>query len=980
MESYNKEYFLKRWDDTVKSSPDRVALVDPTHPEGYTRKDVDTLSSKVCTYLKKNGIGANTFVMIYMSRTIDVFVAALGVFKAGGVFTIMEDHYPRERVEFIKQASNCKLEINDEVFADAIKEEPATEYVISDLHAPAFAVFTSGSTGNPKGVLHEYGNLGHMMDSIIVPYDGEEMRFALVAPLNFVASMLIFSYFLKEELFGIHVLPYDIVKNPKKLVEYIITKKTEYTFVSPSMMRASNNLIGLPLKAIFTGSEAATNVYNPSTPVINVYCMSETGFCTTQFTIDKPYQNCPVGKCESGVHKILLIKEDGTEITEVGVEGEICVENPYVRGYIGMPEETAKVFKDGYCHTNDLGKFDENGNLVYIGRSNDMIKINGNRVEPGEIEAVAKEAMGVSWCAAKGFSGASTYIALYYKDDINITEDEIRARMEKKLPYYMIPAYFVKIDEIPLTQTGKFNRKALPQPSQELNFAEYVAPTNEIEELLCNTFAKVLNVEKIGINDDFYQLGGDSLKSMQVIATVDSDFLTADDLFKGRTPKGTAELYKENEANSRGASWTDTEIDARKAVYELTGVEMKYVEEMLREKGKIGANLSRLVSFPTTLGAEKIADAMNKMINNRPIWGTVFFYDENNNLKQKYDESKLPKVEVEKMSEAEFDSIKGSLLPVFEPINSIMAVARVIETEAKIYVFMGMSHAKVDGYGERVFWNDIFAAYQGKELVLDSYYSCLLDARKNKESDKYNEAKTYFDEQYGNTEWLRALPTDKRGDDLTRAFNIDALPFAISDVEAAEKRLGASRNVIFAAITLATLANITKNTKVMLNWTYQDRSGRMKENAGGLTMKRLPIAIDVMVLPTFAAVLDSIKSQTIGGMSHSSYEWVCENEDGLNNDVMSFVYQPLSIMETGSLKAVGAQIVQGVIPNPGTARKFAVMVLEQEDGLKGTVNYMKGYYSEEKIKDFFDKFAIISKNIITNEKAGSLTALDIAQM
>lgn len=976
MENYNRQYFLERWVDSVKRSPDSRMLIDSDGQRQYTRKEVDEMSGRVYRYLKEHQVGTNDFVMIYMPRTVDIFVAALGVLKAGAYFTIMEDHYPRERVEMIMHAANCKMELNAAAFAEATTLETEADYVKSDLHTPAFAVFTSGSTGNPKGIIHEYGNIGHIMDSVVYPDCEGIKEFALIAPTNFVATILLFMVALKDETIDVQLLQYDIVKNPKRLAEYIVTKGVTHIFVSPSMMRAANNLIGLPLKLIITGSEAATDVYNPDTPVMNFYCMSETGFCVSQFLIDKPYKNCPVGKSETGVHEIFLIREDGTKIEGKDEIGEICVENPYVRGYVGLPEETKRAFVNGVFHTNDLGRFDENGNLVYMGRANDMIKINGNRIEPAEIEAAFKEILHVNWCAAKGFVTSSSYICLYYKDDITFDEDEVRRRMEEKLPYYMIPSYFMKIDDIPLTQTGKFDRKALPQPSAELQLEEYVAPANAAEEKLCNVFAGVLGIERVGINDDFYRLGGDSLKSVQVIAEIDSDFLTAEDLFKGRTAKKTAEIWTENEKAAAGTAWEEGEAEARKGSYPLFGVEKKYVEEIISEGGKLGANISRLISFPLALNAEKICAAMNQMLHHRPVWGTYYYYDEQNHLMQRYDEALIPTVRVEKMTEAEFDSIKRSLLPAFAPTDNIMGVARVIETESRIYALIGMSHAKIDGYSARMFWNDMLLAYRGAELSRDSYYSCLLAAERNEAEGKTATARAYFDGKYGKVDWLRCLPGDKDDADHERVFALKPLPFTITEVEQAEKRLETSRNAIFAAVTLIAVAKMAQNFRPMLNWTYQDRSGRMKENACGLLMKRLPIAMDLAKMQNLKEGLQNIREQILEGMAHSEAEWICENETGLTDDVLSFVYQPADMMDTSTFEAIGAHIVDGVLPNPGTARRCAVMVVEKGSKLISTVNYMKGLYSEEYIERFSEIFSAVAAKVITDEKGLSLGADD----
>ncbi|MCR4612077.1 MAG: hypothetical protein K5644_09290, partial [Lachnospiraceae bacterium] len=611
-----------------------------------------------------------------------------------------------------------------------------------------------------------------------------------------------------------------------------------------------------------------------------------------------------------------------------------------------------------------LGRFDENGNLVYVGRANDMVKINGNRIEPAEIEAVGKEVLGIDWCAAKGFVEQNSYIALYYKEDITFDEEEVRKKMEEKLPYYMIPTYFIKIDEVPLTATGKFNRKALPKPAAKVNFAEYVAPTNEMEEKLCNAFAKVLNLQRVGINDDFYQLGGDSLTSMQVMGEINSDYLTAEDLFKGRTAAKTAELYYENEKESGGTPWTETEMDSRKKEFELTGVQKSYVEEMLREEGKLSADISRLIELPLAIGAEKICAGMNMMVRNRPIWGTVFFKNDEGKLMQKFDESKVPTVQVEKMTQEEFEKIKHDLVPVYEPFDNILGSARVIETEEHIYAFISMSHAKVDGFAARKFFGDILDLYRGKELELDSYYSVLEKNRKDKMSSGYEEAKGYNDDRYGKDDWLRCLPGDGDGVDHKRAFDGRPLSFTIEDIEKAETRLGASRNEIFAAITLVAISKMTGNLKPMINWTYQDRGDKMKQNACGLVMKRLPIAVNMMSMTDIDEGLKNIKDQIYKGMAYSSYEWVCENENDLTDDVMSFVYQPYGIMNTEAFSAIGARLVEDALPRIGTARRCAFMVVEQKDNVIGLVNYMEGFYSKEYIDKFHGIYNAVASEVI----------------
>ena len=966
------------WKERSAAAPDAVFLTDEQNPQGYTMAQTDELSGRVYAYLKKKGIGKEDFVLICMPRGAAVFISVIGVLKSGAAFTIMEDHYPRERIEYIKRDSNCKLEINGEVWAEMMLEEPLSGFEKTELHDSAFAVYTSGSTGNPKGVLHEYGNINRMMFCVDFQKAKDDVfRFALIAPLNFVASLIAFFAIVNGVADSIHVLPYSIVKNPRRLYEYIASAGITHIFLSPSYLRATSCMKGISLKMILTGSEAANGIYSQDTPITNIYCMSESGFAITTFLIDKPYDNCPVGVGDGITHEVFLINEDGEKVTQPDQMGEICFDNSYVRGYIGLEKETAEAFKGGFFHSNDLGKYDENGNIVYMGRINDMIKINGNRIEPGEIEAVGKRVLGVPWCAAKGFvTTKSSYICLYYKGDIDLDEKLAREKMAEKLPYYMIPSYFMKIDEIPMLPTGKFNRKALPAPCLREEDREYKAPGTELEKLLCDTFATVLGLDRVGVDEDFFSLGGDSLKSMEVISSINSDYLTANELFKGRTAENIAKLYLENEKNSLSKDIVDDAV-LKEGSYDLTEIQKKYLEEMLREEGKLGAVLARLIEFPLSADSRKLCDAVNKMLQNRPVFGTVFFCDDDGVVKQKYDRSKLPEVSVEKMTEAQFDKIKYELLKPFTPYNTPFGVARVFETEKSIYLLLGMSHAMVDGTGERIYLNDVLRAYMGKELLPDTFYSFLARREKSGQGEAFETAKLYNTEKYGNVQWTRCLPGDISGDDHERVFYRQPLKYAPSQVSETVKKHNVSNNVLFAAAVLLAVARFASQNAVLMNWTYQNRGNKADENAAGILMKRLPLGIIIDDKTTLADVYSELKSQIVDGITNCAYEWVSLTEKGLGDDTMSFVYQPEGMVDSRELSLSGAQVVDNVLPNPGTARRCAFMVFEYSGKTFGLVNYMKGFYSEEYIKSFYGCFENTLAEIMNTDDAAKLLIKDI---
>ncbi|MCR5490936.1 MAG: non-ribosomal peptide synthetase, partial [Bacilli bacterium] len=512
-------YILEQLASFTAETPNNAILFDESHGKGITYAQLDDMSGRLYGYLKKQGIGKEDFVLIDLPRGVLPVIAMIGIWKAGAAWALVEDTYAPERIAYIRKDCGCKLEISAANWEEIMKCEPLAGFEKPDLHDAAYAIYTSGTTGNPKGVLHEYGNLERAIESIRIngetPFTGKD-RLALLAPMNFVASVIVILKALSIHNGKTFVVSYATIKNPMALKMFFLEKRISVTFLTPSYVRMLGNTTGPFLRMLFVGSEPANNVYNKNLTLINIYACSESGFAVGVFQIDRSYETCPIGKPEVDT-KITLIGEDGKEVPE-GETGELCFENPYVRGYMNLPEESAKAFVNGIYHTGDLARKDENGNYVLLGRSGDMIKINGNRIEPAEIEAAVKNVLGVDWVAARGFEESNkSYLCAYYTQEVSFDPNQVRQELMKRLPYYMIPAFFIKIDKAPLKANGKLDRKALPKPDASDFKTDYVAPTNETEEKICKAMAIVLKVEKIGIHDDFYELGGDSLGSIQVL-------------------------------------------------------------------------------------------------------------------------------------------------------------------------------------------------------------------------------------------------------------------------------------------------------------------------------------------------------------------------------------------------------------------------------------------------------------------------------
>ncbi len=515
--------------------PDKLCLVDQLGNR-LTYADVDRLTGQVVTYLRSKGIGRGDFVFINLPRGAMIYVAALGIIRAGAAFVVLEASAPAARAQFIEKDCSCKLTLSQQNWDEVIRQKSFDGWAGTEPDDPLCAIYTSGTTGKPKGAVHLRSFLERNLEAF--NYKGEYLlshgpNFGVIFPLNFVAFEIstIITYYGGT----IFVLDYNTVKTPHLLYNYLEDNKIEGTFMTPSLLKAYRK-VNTYLKQIYIGGEVATDVDALPIPIYNLFTMGEMGYLVTIFPIDGRRGAAPIG-LPTLPDMLYIIGDDGKEVPD-GEEGEICIKNPCVKGYINLPELNKEKFRDGLFHTGDLGKQLPDGNIMHLGRMDFMIKINGNRVEPSEILAVLKKTDNSAWCAVKGFEKEhTTFICAYYTGPAGFDANQLRQELETKLPEYMIPAFFIHLEKVPLAASGKLDFNALPEPDFAQYRAPYAAPATALEKALCRSFGRVLNIEPYGMDDDFVQLGADSIAVAEAIAECNITGISFEDVFNLHTPR-----------------------------------------------------------------------------------------------------------------------------------------------------------------------------------------------------------------------------------------------------------------------------------------------------------------------------------------------------------------------------------------------------------------------------------------------------------
>lgn len=708
--------FMEQLEKNCAAFPCRLALALDYRREAVTYGELWHLSGKVYAYLKKHHIGKEDFVLINLPRGPKISVALIGIWRAGAAGTVTEADYPAERVEYISRDCRAKLIINEKIYREMLEEEPCSGYEKAAPQDACYAVYTSGTTGNPKGALHEYGKLDLCVKSY--PKEpgwkyGEGYRHAATYPLNFV----IYFVWLVSQLYlgtSFYVLSYEIIKNMNTFTRFIADEKITEFFMSPTLLKVYKD-IPSTLHFIFTGSDNVSELYFSDASLKNGYGMSETAAFVTAYTIDKPYHRTPVGKSTYGL-QIEILNDEGNP-AEAGEHGEVCFQNEYFRGYINLPEQTEKILRGGIFHTGDLGHKDEDGNLYIVGRKDDMIKIHGNRVEPEEIEIAAKNALDVKNIIAKGFAQSSNaFIVLYgLASEIGDSFAEknlpvLREKLARHLPPYMIPNYYIAMEKFPTNANGKVSRRLFPEPEAKSNSGEYAAPLTDTERAICEKMASVLGLEKISRRADFYQMGGDSLKTILLVTACEGLPLTSNDVYKYRTPERLAAFCEENSSPSQeGERFSPLQALQEKVFPEIRESYQSYL--------KTGQVTSRYSSF-FALKEETI-----RQIAGSPAIEVI--------LQEEVKPSRLQKA-VDKALEVcpyvAFDIAKDSGLVHFQKTGSPFLVQKAgtlkefgtdnhyaaVEYDGDKIIFT-VSHILTDGFGINAFVQAVLDFYFGKQ-------------------------------------------------------------------------------------------------------------------------------------------------------------------------------------------------------------------------------------------------------------------------
>jgi amino acid adenylation domain-containing protein len=580
------------FEEQVERTPDAVAVVFEEQQLSY--HELNERANQLAHYLISLGVGPETLVGLCLERSAELVVAILGILKAGGAYVPLEADSPRSRLELILADARIEVLVTRESLrnrlpaadwrvvcldtdAAKLRENGSTNPVVKiAADNLAYVIYTSGSTGIPKGVEVRHRSITRLVLANDYAKFGPDRVFLQLAPVSFDASTF--------ELWGSLLHGAKLVLAPPGLPDFqhleAILKRNRVTTLWLTATLFNQVIEQSPqtlssVQEILTGGEAlsvrhivqAQAFLGSGVQLINGYGPTENTTFTTCYRIssqiDSEFASIPIGRPIANTQVYVLDKCH--QAVPIGVPGELYIGGAgLARGYLNRPELTAEKFvanpfsddaNSRLYRTGDLCRWRADGNLEFLGRIDDQVKLRGYRIELGEIEAALNEhpsvAQGVVTLREDRPGDKRLVAYCVAASDSEPKFSELRSHLQQRLPDYMLPAAFVRLDSLPLTPNGKVNRRSLPAPDDSRPELEngYVVPRNPLEEQLVQIWCEVLQLERVGVHDNFFALGGHSLLAVRLFARIEKSFgrrLPLAVLFQHGTIDHLAELLVES--------------------------------------------------------------------------------------------------------------------------------------------------------------------------------------------------------------------------------------------------------------------------------------------------------------------------------------------------------------------------------------------------------------------------------------------------
>lgn len=905
---------IKYFEEQAQNNPDNIAIVFEKQKMSY--RELNEKANSLAYELRKNGVTNNTIVGIMQERSFEMMIAILAVLKSGGCYIPIAPDYPNERIEYMLKDSNAtilltsensriqtekkviNIGLKDNEIYDKHKENLENISKPEDL---SYLIYTSGSTGTPKGVMLKQQNLSNFYNSMkeTIDYlkDGKQHKILSITTVSF-------DIFAFETLMSLTrgLTVYMTNENEQKMtseLERIIKEnKVEIMQTTPSIMKfhlesVKNKEDLQSLRHIMLAGEPlpkllVNKIKNmiPGVTIYNGYGPSETTiFSTTanvteqsKITIGRPVHNTQI-----------YILNKNKKLMPQGMIGEIYISGDGVgKGYINKDEQTKASFLPNPFDTGkimykvgDLGAFDENGEITCYGRVDNQVKIRGLRIELPEIEKQMLSVYNISDCVVvkKQLNGKDALCA-YYVENGPVDKNVLKTVLQNKLPQYMVPQYFVKLEKMFYTPNGKIDKKALPEPNLEEVDRIIVNPRNEIDVNLVKIIEKMLHLEQVSIEDTLLDLGGDSLTAITLSTKILSKFnvqINIKDILSNYTIKDMSDYIRKNQSDN--VAKIKIEKAPVQETYPLSSAQKRiYYNAKMIGEDNIVYNIPGGILVDEVLDKEKVKSIFEKIIERHSSLRTTFIL-ENDNIVQKISEKIELEIPIYNNTETEIQEILKHFSKPFDLEGEILFRAELHYIDNnKTLLLIESHHIVMDGTSLNNLIIEFERLYNGENLkrIPIQYKDYAVWENKFNESEAVKKAENYWVNKFKDSEFSQLnLPYDYKmsanrsykGNKITKV--IDEKQFR--KIERYAKKIGVSPYMLFISAFFILLYKYTGQEEIILGSPFANRNINETKRMIGMFVNNIVVKGNINSAETFQEFVNGIKEQILDDLSNQPY-------------------------------------------------------------------------------------------------------------
>ncbi|WP_430058812.1 amino acid adenylation domain-containing protein [Paenibacillus alvei] len=1018
--TYPRELAIHQWfEEQAERTPHAPAVLFGEKQCSYG--ELNEKANRLARTLRRAGVEAEQLVAIAAERSIEMIVGILAILKAGGAYVPIDSQYPEERIRYMMQDANVRVlliqsHLQQTAFAaekvvllddelaydqDGTNLEPLT----GPTHL-AYVNYTSGSTGTPKGVCVTQRGVVRLVAKASYVDICESDVFLQGSTISFdAATFEIWASLLNGA--SLALMPptsLSLEDWTQAIRKYQVT--IVWLTAGLFSVMAEHQLEGLAgVKQLLVGGDIVSKPHvkkvlerYPNLRLINGYGPTENTTFTCCHTIsleDMDRSTIPIGRPISNTQVYVL--DRAGMLLPLGAVGELYAAGEGVaRGYLNLPELTAERFVDNpftpggkMYRTGDLARWLPDGTLEFVGRTDQQVKIRGYRIEIGEIEALLGQidALREAVVIARTAENGERQLCAYVVADRKLAAGELREHLAQRLPNYMIPAYFVQIDRIPLTANGKIDRKALPAPEENLlAAAEYAAPRTRVEAQLVNIWREILGLDRVGVRDNFFEIGGHSLRATTMVSRLHKELqvnVPLRDVFRF----STIELLAEAIADREQQTFTAIEPVEEQAYYAVSSAQKRlYILHQLEETG-LSYNLPIVLELQGALDRQRFESALHKLIARHETLRTSFHMAEGEPVQCVHHEVGFT-AEYMQASETEATEAVRTFIRAFHLEQPPILRVGLIELASERHLFvLDMHHIISDGVSIGILVDEFARLYEGEELppLRIQYKDYAAWQQSETQIKRKQQEEAYWLNRFCGHIPVLELPTDYVRP-VVQSFQGEALSFMLGNpLRQRLKRIaaetGSSLYMVLLAIYTTLLHKYSGQEDIVVGTPIAGRSHSDLESLVGMFVGTLAIRSYPAGNKTFLSYVEEIKETMLDAYEHQGYpfeelvEKVQVKRDRSRNPIFDTMFV-LQNMEQRDLQIQGLHIQPYAIEHSVAKFDLTFQLVEVENGISCSIEYASSLFKRETIARMAKHFEQLIHAVTANPQA-QIASLEI---